>query len=89
MRGKKAQGRHRSGELWINPRERNRFDVAPRHRKTAGVGVFRRARGMYITRVLKGRKADVLRNWPERDVRFICISTGGRILGLGTSAPTA
>jgi malate dehydrogenase (oxaloacetate-decarboxylating)(NADP+) len=45
--------------------------------------ILRRARGMYITRNMKGRMAEVLRNWPERDVRFICISTGGRILGLG------
>ena len=45
--------------------------------------IFRRARGMYITRAMKGRMAEVLRNWPERDVRFICVSTGGRILGLG------
>jgi len=45
--------------------------------------IYRRARGMYITRDMKGRMAEVLRNWPERDVRFICISTGGRILGLG------
>jgi malate dehydrogenase (oxaloacetate-decarboxylating)(NADP+) len=45
--------------------------------------IFRRARGMYITRNMKGRMAQVLRNWPERDVRFICVSSGGRILGLG------
>jgi malate dehydrogenase (oxaloacetate-decarboxylating)(NADP+) len=45
--------------------------------------IYRRARGMYITRHMKGRMAEVLRNWPRRDVRFICVSTGGRILGLG------
>ena len=45
--------------------------------------VYRRARGMYITREMTGRVAEVLRNWPSRDVRFVCVSTGGRILGLG------
>ena len=45
--------------------------------------ILRRARGMYITRDMKGRIAQVLRNWPTKDVRFVCVSTGGRILGLG------
>jgi malate dehydrogenase (oxaloacetate-decarboxylating)(NADP+) len=45
--------------------------------------IYRRARGMYITRDMKGRIAEVLRNWPQRDVRFMCVSTGGRILGVG------
>jgi malate dehydrogenase (oxaloacetate-decarboxylating)(NADP+) len=45
--------------------------------------IYRRARGMYITRAMKGRIAQVLAGWPEQDIRFICVSTGGRILGLG------
>ncbi len=45
--------------------------------------IFRRPRGMYLTKLMKGRIAEVLGNWPIRDVRFICISSGGRILGLG------
>lgn len=45
--------------------------------------IYRRARGLYLTRDMKDRFAEVLKNWPVRNVRFICVSTGGRILGLG------
>jgi malate dehydrogenase (oxaloacetate-decarboxylating)(NADP+) len=45
--------------------------------------IYRRSRGMYISMREKGRVAMVLRNSPIKDARFICVSTGGRILGLG------
>ncbi len=45
--------------------------------------VYRRPQGMYLTKTMKGRFAEVLANWPTRDIRFICVSSGGRILGLG------
>src|SRR5260221_1776206 len=59
------------------------YDPTVSHACLAFGHIYRRARGMYISRDMKGRIAEVLRNWPERDVRFICVSTGGAGFGLG------
>ena len=45
--------------------------------------IYRRPRGMYLTKRMRGRLKEVLANWPMWDVRFICVTSGGRILGLG------
>ena len=45
--------------------------------------IYRRNNGMYITIRDRGNVKQLLSHWPEKEVRFICVSTGGRILGLG------
>jgi malate dehydrogenase (oxaloacetate-decarboxylating)(NADP+) len=45
--------------------------------------IYRQARGMYLSMTRRGKVREALRNWPQKDVRFICVTDGGRILGLG------
>jgi malate dehydrogenase (oxaloacetate-decarboxylating)(NADP+) len=45
--------------------------------------IYRQARGMYLSMTRRGKVKQVLQNWPQKDVRFICVTDGGRILGLG------
>ncbi len=45
--------------------------------------IYRQARGMYLSMTRRGKVKDILQNWPQKDVRFICVTDAGRILGLG------
>ena len=45
--------------------------------------IFRASRGMYLPITARGRLHELLGNWEQKDVRFIVVTDGERILGLG------
>ena len=45
--------------------------------------IFRQSRGIYISRHHRGKMREILRNWPQEEIRVIVVTDGERILGLG------
>lgn len=45
--------------------------------------IYHHPKGFYITADDRGHIAEMLGNWPEEEVKVVCITDGQRILGLG------
>jgi len=45
--------------------------------------ILRAPRGLYLPITAKGRLKSLISNWPQKDIRFIVVTDGERILGLG------
>jgi malate dehydrogenase (oxaloacetate-decarboxylating)(NADP+) len=45
--------------------------------------IFRATRGLYLPISVRGRIPELMANWPESEIRFIVVTDGERILGLG------
>jgi malate dehydrogenase (oxaloacetate-decarboxylating)(NADP+) len=45
--------------------------------------IYRQPRGMYLSMTRRGKVKEILKNWPQKEISFICVTDGGRILGLG------